>query len=783
MDTNADEQHLPVAPRIGPGYPAGRLARALRTATTHEDAGARARAESRVGHWRAVLRAMASGAVTAGSRTPVAGLPAWVTPQVVHGGFATGAASAGGPLLPYELEAAVRAGVPADRRALFGHFLTDRGLAELTDRLDRGCYEVLVPEEAALLTVAWLVRAGDRAAALDLLDTLEPFAGQLRFTPRPAAAPAADTTLTYRRTVGQVREAVAARRRHPAVEAMNEALAVWNPFADELLAHWLETARSGRVLARLPDDGWHGRGAALLARYQELAAVHTRCGKHRRPKENQAVLRAALAEAVAGRAPDARALGRLQHAVDSMVAKRGRPGSAPHTALRDGQAAVAARPTHHALAGLVARRLSALPQGTGTPAADALTGPVTDEEQRDCGLPAGTAVPEPVRRVVLGALSAPIGTLVERGLVPSAEVLAELVPQLVSATAALAHPDPALRALAGANHRAFRNRRSLLLLDLQHQVRVEELPWVRAVAAYRGTGGESAEAARTTLVRLGGLAVQGFPATLLPNPLLRELSVLAAGAGLEIPLVEELAIDIFTGRFSGKFLDAAVVAGDLLGGTLYERYYGIDYTALAALGAAGAAGAAGRAAGRPEAAARERRRAVEEFGKLCRARAGRATGWSENAMVIEQAQILTTHNLAALVVLAGIEPGHGWTDTARRCFTAVCALTARLHRDPQGWNTVKDAAYAWRQMLFHLSLCGARERAEMVAWAEAEAARHPGRVADRLAPALAGLRLVAAGGEFRADGTAEGGRARRLLGRSSTDHWLRRDLPAPTGSG
>ncbi|MFD0257031.1 hypothetical protein ACFVH7_01940 [Kitasatospora indigofera] len=775
MDTNADKQLTPAAPRIGPGYPAGRLAGALRTATTHEDAGTRARAERRVGHWREVLRATASGAVTTGSRTPVAGFPAWVTPQVVHGGFVTGAASAGGPMLPYELEAAARAGVPADRRALFGHFLTDRGLAELTDRLDRGCYEVLVPEEAALLTVAWLVRAGDRSAALDLLDALEPFAGLLRFTPRPAAAPAADSTLTHRRTVGEVREAVSARRRHPAVEAMNEALAVWNPFADELLAHWLETARSGRVLARLPDDGWHGRGAALLARYRELAAVHTRCGKHRRPEENQAVLRAALAELVAGRRPDARALGRLQHAVDSMVAKRGRPGSARHTALRERQAAVAARPTHHALAALVARRLSVLPQGTGTPAADALTGPVTDGEQRDCGLPAGTAVPEPLRRVVLGALSAPIGTLLERGLVPSAEVLAELVPQLVSATAALAHPDPALRALAAANHRAFRNRRSLLLLDLQHQVRVEELPWVRAVAAYRGTGGESAEAARATLVRLGELAVQGFPATLLPNPLLRELSVLAAGAGLEVPLIEELAIDIFMGRFSGKFLDAAVVAGDLLGGTLYERYYGIDYTALAVLGAAGAAG---RAAGRPEAAARERRRAVEEFGKLCRTRAGGGAGWSGNAMVIEQAQILTTHNLAALVALAGIEPGYGWAEAARRCFTAVCALTARLHRDPQGWNTVKDAAYAWRQMLFHLSLCGAAEQAEVVAGTEAEAARHPGQVADRLAPALAGLRLVAAGGEFRADGTAEGGRARRLLGRSGTDHWLRRDLPA-----
>ncbi|WP_373921955.1 hypothetical protein [Streptomyces sp. T12] len=83
------------------------------------------------------------------------------------------------------------------------------------------------------------------------------------------------------------------------------------------------------------------------------------------------------------------------------------------------------------------------------------------------------------------ALSAPIGTLVQQGVVPSAEVLAELaepVLQLVAASTARAYGDETLRALRAANYRAFRNRLSRLLLNLERQVRVEELPWVRAVS-------------------------------------------------------------------------------------------------------------------------------------------------------------------------------------------------------------------------------------------------------------------------------------------------------------
>ncbi|MFI8100981.1 hypothetical protein [Streptomyces sp. NPDC086023] len=771
MDDHADQQLL----SPGLSFAAGRLAAASATALTHEDAATRLRAEERVARWRAVLGGMSDGRITVGSRTPASGLPAWVTPEVVHGGFATGAARAGGPLEPYEEQAARRAGVPATRAALFDHWLTGPGLAWLWELLDSGRYEVALPEEAALPTVAWLVRAGDLAAARALVAELAPFADRLRFTPRPAAEPFPDSPAVHRRTAGEAGEALARRRPHPRVEAQREALTVWAPFGDAVLAHWLETAGTARmpeaVSDRAPEPGWPARGAALLRRYRELAAAHPLCGKHRNPKENLGILLGALEECVAGRPLDRRLLGLLRHAVGSMVRRRGLPGSAAHTALRGAQTAQAALPSHHAFAQLVLRRMADLPQGAGVADPAPLVAPVGEEEAVETGLPAGARVPDAVRRPVEAALSAPVATLVERGVVPSAEVLAQLVPQLVAATTARAYQDPALRTLMAANHRAFGNRRSLLLLDLQHQVRAEELPWVRAVAGRRDDAAAS-DGARELLRELGGLAVRAFPATVLPNPLVRELSVLARQAGLGAPLVEELAADIFTGGFTPKFLTAARIAGELLAGSVYERYYGIDYAAVRNLAVIEAAGASKRS---------PQPRSSAGFGELCHERA-RVTGgrWSvaANGKVIEQAQILTTHNLAVLVARAGIDPGPGagWDDLARRCFTTVCRLTARIqgHRWPLA--TIKDAAYAWRQMVFHLSLCGPEEREAVLWWLTEEVVRHPWHVSARLAPALAGLRLVCAGGTFGSRGTALRGRGRRLLGWTTEEHWLR---PAP----
>ncbi|MFD5494168.1 hypothetical protein ACFWH4_14900 [Streptomyces sp. NPDC127091] len=766
MNDNVEQQPLTAAP----SYPEAQLAKAFMTALTHGDADTRRRAEVRGQRWREVLAGMAAGRLSVGSRTPVEGLPPWVTLEVVRGGFATGTASAGGPLQAYEVEAARSFGVPAERRALFACCLTEPGLAWLWARLDSGHYEIGVPEEAALLTMAWLARHGEMNAALGLVAELEPFADRLRFLPRPADGPAPDAiAAVHRYTVSEAVDTLTRRRPNAAIETQREALAVWQPFGDELLVHWLRTAQDGRVLQLAPDADWLAHGEVLLGRYRLLAAEHTRCTKHRNPKKNLGILRGALEETVAGRPLEMRRLGLLRHAVESMVRRRGLPGSVAHTALRRRQAEQAVLPSHHALAQLMLRRLAVLPQETGITDVAPLLGAVTEEESRETGLPAGAVVPPTIRQVVESTLSAPLGTLVERGVVPSAEVLAELVPQLVAATTAQAYGDETLQALMAANYRAFGNRRSLLLLNLERQVRVEELPWVRAVSGQRSAvlGKPDGEGALAVLRQLGELAVRAFPGTILPNPLVREFGVLERQCDLSAPFVEELAADIFMGTFSPKFLTAARVAGELLDGTLYERYYGIDYAAIRNLAIAETGAALIRSHGA---------RTSPGFARLCAERAGAASrSWSvaANGTVIEQAQILTTHNLATLVHRVGIAPRPGWPDLARRCFVTVCRLASRVHRNPRPLGTIKDTAYAWRQMVFHLPLCPPEEQRRVIAGLDEETARHPAHVATRLAPALAGLALVAEGGAFGGDGTADDGRARRFLGWSTDGHWIR----------
>lgn len=300
--------------RVGVGFPLGQLARALTTARTHEDVATRERAELRVRRWQQIVDGMAEGRLDIGSRTPVRGLPAWVTPEVTHGGFATGEPAAGGPLRPDETDRAQRLGLPADRRALFWSWLTDAGLAELGELLDSGRYRLEYAEEAALPVVAWLLRSGDRGGALGVLEQIAPFADRLPFTPAPSNQRAGDPDVVYRQTAGDVRRILEQRQPNAQIETMREALTVWNPFADELLTLWCETRNGDRISAVTP-DGWLPRAVQLLARYQHLATEHILCTRHRSPRGSIGVLRTALERPVAGAELTPRERGLVQNAV------------------------------------------------------------------------------------------------------------------------------------------------------------------------------------------------------------------------------------------------------------------------------------------------------------------------------------------------------------------------------------------------------------------------------------------------------------------------------------
>lgn len=786
------------------GYALGRLQAALETATDHGDPETRRRAAAKVQKWRAVIEGMQSGRLAVGSRTPVADTPAWVTLEVAHGGFATGRYLAEGTLLEHEEELllALPPEVPGqtERERLNGWYLGDAGQAALGRALHEGRLHVAVPEEGALPVVAWLLEHGHADAALELVATLRPLMHRLRFYPELRAVPRPSGAMVRVCTVGEASRSLREVRLQAQVQAMNEALRVWNPLYDRLAALWLQTvdgeaprlatddagalvrASSGQPVIeggwpcrRWPAD-WAAQRKGWLHDYERAAAEHRLCGKHRDAKGNLARLRAALERCpVDSRALTGIDVSRIRQALAGTTSRHGAPGSQERQALRAEQAAVAARPSNVELARLVAGRLDALPVDGGLAALEPVTALVREGESPV--VPAGTEVPEHLVAKVMRALEAPIEELVERGVIGSAEVLAIVLPQITAQVAAAGLDDADLRTLYQQIYAAFRRRRSLLLLGLEHQVRIDELPWVAAIAPMRQAGLGAKTQARQTLEQVTLLALSSFPHTILPNPLVREMGALAKQAGLELPLVEEVAADIFMGTFTTKWSRAALVAAQMLEGTLYARYYDLPSPHDAAAWTA-------------EVKSRWGKDTAEGFAMQCKRRAREAgtdqgSRVAANGAILEQSQILTTHDLAVLARGLGLEDAlrslaPGLVDACLRF--VVRRQQQHAPRFKARLQMLKNTAYAWRQAIFFLSLCDEGTQWQVVQTFEALVAEQPPAWVERFSPVVEGLRLALEGGRFDADGYGSGRRlAKRFLGWSVGHHWLMPTEPARSG--
>lgn len=311
-------------------------------------------------------------------------------------------------------------------------------------------------------------------------------------------------------------------------------------------------------------------------------------------------------------------------------------------------------------------------------------------------------------------------TLLACGVVTSAEPLAELAPQYLGAD--LAHawhpevPDGPLRTLLAELYQGSRP-----FTYLRQFARYPDLPWIRAVSPT-----PVREPAHAALRRLAFLALEAFPGSDPSSRLIQQLVELAQEAGIQASFVLEPFADNYTRTVIGELMPAARVAAELLRGTPYERYYGIDYAAV-----------------RDMAEADDR----EGFGRLCVERAGPPGPGRPQALkptfmplvsdpvVIEQAMTLTTFNLAPLVHEVGVTPRAGWDALARGAFTAARRRSA----------TPKKAARAWRHLMFHLSLRDTARQAAVLDWIDAESARLPAGTAARLAPMVAGARRAVRG--------------------------------------
>jgi hypothetical protein len=742
-------------PLVSSGYPGMQLARALAHANTSNDP----QAQERVRRWTDVLMSVLSGSVAPGDRRPVARLPEWVTLEVATGGFATGKAMSAGPLRAHELRLLDELGFAKEaepRLALNRYFLTDPGLHRLTDALAHDRYEVDVPEEAALLVVAWLLSRDHAQDARALVDALAPYMKELRFYPELTSASRSVAAGVYRDDVRTVLRSLNQIRPNPRVLAQREAVVVWTPLYDRLVALFLETVAGALPVALKDSDGawqrgpkgqfvveggwpcaqypegWRQRAQELMAEIRGAAQSNRLC--KRASREGKAMER--LIHGLGGSLVDpaslsGRDVGRIRLILARYVAKRGVPGMAGMLESRERHLRQASAPSHHDVAVHVGDRLAKYPQSEGLDDIAPVAAPIEPGESQNPFLIHGARVPASIVKKLERCVRGSIDSLVDRGIIPSGEVLAQVLPQLTSGLKSAGITDPNLRTLHASTYRAFRRRRSLLLLNLQKQVQLEELPWVQAMERMRSFTMTDADIAREALMEAAALAIMSFPQAILPNKLVRELVALADAAKMDLPLTEELAADIFMGEFSPKFAEAARRSTKALRGTLYARYYGIDSDQV--LAALEQSRAEDRVHRRPDALA-----------KLCAARAGVNLGTyrpATNGRIIEQQLILTTHNLSALIEMPGMRGrlADRFDAMARRCFQWI---VEHLQLPEEGFHVglvrVKNAAYAWRQMVFFLSQ-RSDDPQNFVSWARSFLGDQPDSFVNRFEPAMRGL--------------------------------------------
>jgi hypothetical protein len=759
----------------GSHYVENLLCTALLTAAESESPEVRESAARRVDRFQRVLQGMSSGVVNVGSRIPVKDLPAWVTLEVVRGGFATGSPAAQTEMSEDEVRLINELSLAGGREGIFRFLLTDEGQLRLRQMISTRRYSIQYPEQAALLVASWLLDKGDRDGALQILEHVAAFADRLRFLPTSTSEQISDRKMLFRSDVAEALQRVETTKENTRVETMRESLMVWSPLLDEFVLLWRPRLEGGRIGPASAQ--WNVAASALLGRYVEAASIHRRCTKHRKPKENLFVLREAAEVELSGAVLTARQLGKVLCVLEAIDRKRGMPDQERSRELRLRQSVNSAKPLQREFVPLIVERLRQLPPHGGIQHVEAIVGVVDQAEATD-RVPVGSSIPERYRRIIALSRQATLNELLGHWTIPSAEILATFSPSLVAAALARSYADSSLGEIMATNYEAFRKRRSLLLLNLEKQVQIDELPWVQAVQPYYK---RQDDAAKDALRVLAAMTLGRFPGTLIPNPMTRELATLAKQASIATPFVEELAADIFERSFSGKFLAATKAAGSHLTNSLYSRYYGIDYNAIASFHDPSPSRVGGP-------------NISSEFDLLCKHRSSMnkcADNWIvKNGAIIEQAQILSTHNISTLLFDVGIfQPGEDveLDDLNRGVRSSlnsreISSMIDSSYRLVQ-WNLrtgmmgsrplnfVKDLAYAWRQMILYLCTMPQQDQ---VAWINRELEHvqslpPDGPLKKCLLPMVGGLLHCANGEGFDLDGTCPAGR--RVLGWSAS-HWL-----------
>ena len=280
-----------------------------------------------------------------------------------------------------------------------------------------------------------------------------------------------------------------------------------------------------------------------------------------------------------------------------------------------------------------------------------------------------------------------------------------------------------------------------MLLNLESQARIEELPWIEALLKARSDTTKFADYSKAVLTEFVSQTLTHFPHVQFPNPLVEQMQDLAKRANLKLPFVPEIAADIFMGTFSPRFEQAAHITAQRYKGKLYGRYYNLPETVLNG-----------------------------SLGSLCTERAGKSSrqGFSVayNGTVIEQALILTSHNMAGVFSALDLS-ALNCEALALNCFDWLCD---RLELIPPTYHaeliSLKNSAYAWRQMVALMSELPDSEMNVMTTKLQSHLGHRSVDLQGRLTPIMRALSSAAIEGTYLSD------RSQQFLGWTLDRHQL-----------
>ncbi|QFT77412.1 hypothetical protein [Erythrobacter sp. THAF29] len=679
--------------------------------------------------WSDVLSGILTGELRIGSRRPVQGMPTWATPEVLRGGFATGAYAAGGPLLSHELKLAEKLEIASKdvatvRSALNTWFLSDVGLSDLDQLISEGRYEADTPEEMALVCVALLADPAPETAK-SILGEIVPFFDRLRFYPRPRNSPRPEGL--HVRSVAEVRQALKRVQPRGDILVQNATLSIWIPLYDRLM------------------DLLDARGPALNVEHAkawlhdyEVADKSLMAVRWRKPSGRFQRSKKILEALVNGKPLQPRDEAFLDKHLKDYFSKHGR--GEVRGSYRRAQKTQIVADLHDALAEITISRIAEHESSDGLVDIDSIVASVTSGEART-GASTGAVMPPSIQRKVGLAQLGSVEALIEKGLIRSPETLGSILPGIAGELYRNQFDNPRYGFAYASAYEAFHRRRSLLLLNLESQVRVDELPWIAALSQFQKNERSEMAPELELLDRLVTLLITHFPHVQFPNPVIEQMQSLGRRAELKIPLVSELAADIFMGQFSQPFGLAGSKTVEHFAGTLYARYYDLPNSL-----------------------------SPKDFARLCHDRAGQkpSQGWSVayNGMVLEQAMILTSHNMAAVFELLPLRD----IDFKRASIASFEWIVSRLQQKAPHHHArliaIKQSAYAWRQMVAYLSRLSKTEQREVYAAMDANLADGTKEGHENLRPFLAHL------GQAIEEDSKSGTDGRYLVGWTLGEHPL-----------